>query len=165
MEGAPYPFAALVFLGVLAIYVVTIAPSTQFWDTAEYISAAKVLGIPHPPGNPLFVVLANVWGMIPLAEHYALRMNLFAAITGALSSAFLFLAAEQFLRGIIPQPRWARLLTAAAGVLVGATANTVSLVQSPTGAPSCNRRWAPRKMIAGPTSKPIPWFVDVRASR
>ncbi len=124
-EAPPYGIAAGVFAVIFALYVATIAPTTQFWDTAEYVAAASVLGIPHPPGNPLFVLMANVWGMIPLASDYALRINLFAALTSALASAFLFLCAEQFLRSIIPQPRVIRLATAFAGILVGATAFTV----------------------------------------
>jgi hypothetical protein len=114
-----------VFLVVLGIYLLTIAPTAQFWDTAEYITAAKVQGIPHPPGNPLFVMLAGVWGMIPLVGHYALRINLFAAATSALASALLFLVAERFLRDIVLEVRWARVGAAFAGVLVGATSFTV----------------------------------------
>ena len=121
----PYGMAGAVTLAVLGIYVVTIAPTTQFWDTAEYIAAAKVLGIPHPPGNPLFVLLAHVWGLLPIAEHYALRLNLFAAVTSALASGCLFLVSERFLRTIVAGPRWVRLAAAAAGTLVGATAFTV----------------------------------------
>ena len=49
------------------IYLVTLAPTTAFWDTSEYIAAAKVLGIPHPPGNPLFTILAHTFGLLPLA--------------------------------------------------------------------------------------------------
>ncbi|UCF40274.1 MAG: DUF2723 domain-containing protein [Gemmatimonadota bacterium] len=121
----PYLLAGAVFLVVLGIYLLTIAPTTQFWDTSEYIAAAKVQGIPHPPGNPLFVLLAGVWGMIPLVEHYALRINLFAAATSALASALLFLVAERFLRDIVPEVHWARIGAAFAGALVGATSFTV----------------------------------------
>ncbi len=121
----PYLLAGVVFLVVLGIYLLTIAPTTQFWDTSEYIAAAKVLGIPHPPGNPLFVLAAGVWGMIPLVGHYALRINLFAAVTSALAAGLLFLVAERFLRDIVPEVRWARLGAAFAGALVGATSFTV----------------------------------------
>jgi hypothetical protein len=124
-DRPPYLLAGAVFLVVLGIYLLTIAPTTQFWDTAEYIAAAKVQGIPHPPGNPLFVMLAGVWGMIPLVGHYALRINLFAAATSALASALLFLVAERFLRDIVPEVRWARIGAAFAGALVGATSFTV----------------------------------------
>jgi hypothetical protein len=124
-EGPPYYVAALVTLGVLGLYIITIAPTTQFWDTSEYIAAAKVLGIPHPPGNPLFVLLGHVWAQLPLVEHYALRLNLFAAVTSAVSSGLLFLVAERFLRALLPDARIPRYAAAIAGILVGATAFTV----------------------------------------
>ncbi len=121
----PYLAAAVVFAVILALYVLTVAPTTQFWDTSEYIAAAKVLGIPHPPGNPLFVLLASVWGMLPLAAHYALRINLLAAATTAAAAGFLFLVAERMLASSTALPRWLRLLTAGAGSLVGAASFTV----------------------------------------
>jgi hypothetical protein len=121
----PYGVAALISLGVFALYALTVAPTTQFWDTSEYIASARVLGIPHPPGNPLFVLLANVWGqLLFFVEHYALRINLFAAATSAASSALLFLVAERWLRPVIAD-RWPRAVAAFAGILVGATAFTV----------------------------------------
>src|SRR2546426_10973081 len=79
IEQPPYGIAAAVTLAILALYVATIAPTTQFWDTSEYMAAAKVLGIPHPPGNPLFVLIAHGWGLLPLAAGYGLRINLLAA--------------------------------------------------------------------------------------
>jgi hypothetical protein len=124
-EGPPYLVAAGVSLGILCLYIITIAPTTQFWDTSEYIAAAKVLGIPHPPGNPLFVLLGHVWAQLPLVEHYALRLNLFAAVTSAVSSGLLFLFAERFLRSMMPDAKLPRYAAALAGILVGATAFTV----------------------------------------
>ena len=120
----PYGWALLVFVAVLALYLLTLAPTTAFWDTSEYIAAAKVLGIPHPPGNPLFVLLAHVWGVLPLAADYAVRINLFSAVTGAASAALWFLVAERWMRDIVPV-RWARLACAVAGILVAATMWTV----------------------------------------
>ena len=123
-QRPPYLWAFATFLVVLLIYVATLAPTTAFWDTSEYIAAARVLGIPHPPGNPLFVVLAHVFGLLPLAESYAVRINLFAAVTGAGAAAFWFLVAERWLRAVVPN-RWARFGAALGGVLVGATSWTV----------------------------------------
>jgi len=120
----PYGYAALTTLLVLGIYLATLGPTIAFWDTAEYIAAAKVLGIPHPPGNPLFVVAAHVFGLLPLAEMYAARINIFAAVTGALAAGLWFLVADRWLRAVVPF-RPARLAAAFAGVLVGATMWTV----------------------------------------
>ncbi len=124
MNRPPYLWSFVTFLLVLLIYVATLAPTTAFWDTSEYIAAARVLGIPHPPGNPLFVLLAHSFGLLPLAELYATRINLFAAITSAGAAAFWFLVAERWLRGIV-EHRWARYGAALGGVLVGATSWTV----------------------------------------
>nr|MBA2459772.1 DUF2723 domain-containing protein [Gemmatimonadales bacterium] len=123
-ERPPYRWAFAAFLLVFLIYVATLAPTTAFWDTSEYIAAARVLGIPHPPGNPLFIVLAHTFGLLPIAESYATRINLFAAITGAGAAGFWFLVAERWLRGIVAH-RWARYGAALGGVLVGATSWTV----------------------------------------
>src|SRR4030095_12448669 len=87
-------------LVVLVVYIATLAPTTAFWDTSEYIAAARVLGIPHPPGNPLFVMMAHAFGLLPLSASYAVRINLFAAVTSALSAGLWFLVAERWLRNL-----------------------------------------------------------------
>jgi hypothetical protein len=123
-DKPPYLWAGVTTLIVLLIYVATLAPTTAFWDTSEYIAAARVLGIPHPPGNPLFVILAHTFGLLPLSSAYAVRINLFAALTSAGAAGLWFLVAERWLRSIVPQ-RWARYGAAFGGVLVGATSWTV----------------------------------------
>jgi hypothetical protein len=123
-QAPPYLWAFAAALVVLAIYLATLAPTTAFWDTSEYIAAAKVLGIPHPPGNPLFIIMAHTFGLLPLAASYAVRINLFAAVTSAAAAGLWFLVAERWLRGIVPV-RWARYAAAFGGVLVGATSWTV----------------------------------------
>src|SRR5438045_9228146 len=98
----PYLMAGCVSLGALILYVLTLAPTTQFWDTSEYIAAAYTLGIPHPPGNPLFVLMAHVWGLVPWVAGYAQRINMFATATSTVSARCWFLGAERWLRGVIP---------------------------------------------------------------
>ncbi|MGH7506072.1 MAG: protein O-mannosyl-transferase family, partial [Longimicrobiales bacterium] len=63
-DRPPYVAALIAGLATLALYVVTLAPTTQFWDTSEYIATAHIMGIPHAPGNPLFVVLARAWELL-----------------------------------------------------------------------------------------------------
>ena len=122
----PYGAAAVVSGMFFLLYVVTLAPTTAFWDASEYIATAHILGIPHPPGNPLFVVLARVWSLLlsPLGLSVAVRVNLFAALTSALASGFLFLVAHRLLTAII-NPGWPALAGAAASALLGATTYTV----------------------------------------
>src|SRR5687768_14088679 len=81
----PYLAAGLAAFGAFALYVITLGPTTAFWDTSEYIATAKILGIPHPPGNPLFVVLARAWHILlePFGLSTAVRINLFSAFMSA----------------------------------------------------------------------------------
>ena len=123
-EPPPYLWATAAGLAVLGLYIFSLAPTTAFWDTSEYIAAAKVLGIPHPPGNPLFVLMAHVFGLLPLAPTYAERINLFAAVTSAAAAGFWFLVSDRWLRAIVPL-KLPRLVATFGGVLVGATMWTV----------------------------------------
>lgn len=124
IDNPPYGIAAAVGIAVFILYAATLAPSTAMWDTSEYIAAAKVLGIPHPPGNPLFVLIAHAFAMIPIPVSYAERVNLLAATTSAISASLWFLVAFRSLQGW-NMPRPARSIAAVAAAWLGATAFTV----------------------------------------
>lgn len=124
LDVPPYRVAAVVGLVVFALYAVTLAPTTAMWDTSEYIAAAKVLGIPHPPGNPLFVLIAHAFAMLPIPVSYAQRVNLLAATTSAVSAALWFLVAFRSLQGWGLQ-RETRIAAAVAAAWLGATAFSV----------------------------------------
>ncbi|KPJ84325.1 MAG: hypothetical protein AMS19_01045 [Gemmatimonas sp. SG8_23] len=125
-HAPPYGAAVLATLGAFALYVVTLAPTTAFWDTSEYIATAHILGIPHPPGNPFFVFVAKVWSLLlaPTGLSVAVRINLFAAATSAAATGFLYLVAHRVLVGYLLSGRLARW-AAGASALIGATAFTV----------------------------------------
>jgi hypothetical protein len=98
-DRPPYLAAALVFLVVFTAYLVTLAPTVTFWDAGEFIAASKLLGIPHPPGTPLFVLLGNAFGqLIPIGE-WAWRTNLMTAAFSAAAAGCVFLVAFHALRG------------------------------------------------------------------
>ncbi len=123
-DPPPYRIAALVGLVVFLLYVLTLAPTTAMWDTSEYIAAAKTLGIPHPPGNPVFVLVAHAFAALPFPVSYAERVNLLAATTSAMSAALWFLVAHRSLAGW-SLARTPRLVIAVACAWIGATAFTV----------------------------------------
>ena len=122
-EVPSYRMAALVGLGVLALYIATLAPTTAMWDASEYITAAYTLGIPHPPGNPLFVLLGRVASLVPVGS-VAVRINALAAVCSAASAALWFLVAERVLVSWSPV-RWTRIVAALTAALLGASAFTV----------------------------------------
>ena len=122
----PYSSALLAGLSVFLLYALTLAPTTAFWDTSEYIATAHILGIPHPPGNPLFVLLARAWELIlaPTGLSAAVRVNLFSAVMTAGASVFWFLIVHRIL-SFFSENEIFRKGGAAASVLLSATAFTV----------------------------------------
>jgi hypothetical protein len=109
---------------VFLLYLLTLSPSLAMWDAGEYIAAAKTLGIPHQPGNPMYVLIAHVAGMLPVSPSYAVRINVLAALCGAATAGLWFLCAERLLRTTLTEIR-PRLAAAATAALLGATAFTV----------------------------------------
>ncbi|MGN6391164.1 MAG: glycosyltransferase family 117 protein [Gemmatimonadales bacterium] len=104
-------------LAVLAGYLLTLAPTVTFWDAGEFIAAARTLGVPHPPGTPLFVMVAHVWAaLVPIGE-YAVRTNLLSALFSAAGAGGFFLVVHATLQGLEPR---ARALVAAAAAICGA---------------------------------------------
>lgn len=97
-ERPPYRAALLVAVIILAGYVWTLAPTVTFWDAGEFIAAARILGIPHPPGTPLFVLVAHVWGLLLPFGEFAWRTNLLTAIFSAAGAGCWFLVAHDTLR-------------------------------------------------------------------
>ncbi len=80
-----------VTLAVLAGYLVTIAPTASFWDASERIGCAYSLGVPHPPGTPMLVLIGRIFSLIPFSKEIAYRVNLFSALSAAISSGLIYL--------------------------------------------------------------------------
>ena len=80
-----------VFLIALGIYLKTMAPSVSFWDCGEFIACATTLGVPHPPGSPLFVLIGRLFSFIPITSDVAFRVNLVSVFTSALSVSLIYL--------------------------------------------------------------------------
>ncbi|MFL5604281.1 MAG: DUF2723 domain-containing protein, partial [Gemmatimonadaceae bacterium] len=112
--------AALVFL----LYLLTLAPSTAMWDTSEYIAAAYTLGLPHPPGNPFFVLIGRFFAILPIAGNVATRINVLAALCSAAAAGMWFLITERVLVGWLRE-RWQRIVGGSLAALIGATSFTV----------------------------------------
>src|SRR3954467_15283667 len=124
-EYAPsYLAATIAAVLVFGLYLLTLSPSVAMWDTGEYIAAVKVLGLPHPPGNPFFMLLGHAFALLPIPGSYATRINVMAALASACAAGFWFLLTERIAGRWIAE-RWVRMVVASAATLMGATAFTV----------------------------------------
>jgi 4-amino-4-deoxy-L-arabinose transferase-like glycosyltransferase len=77
----------IVFLAAYALYRSTLAPTVLPADAGEFQLVARVLGVAHPPGYPLYTLLAACFARLPLATDVAARVSLLSAVTGALTLA------------------------------------------------------------------------------
>jgi hypothetical protein len=99
--------AAILTGGVtFAVYWFTLAPSVMFIDAGELAAAAHTLGIPHPTGYPLFVMLAWLWQLMPIGT-VIYRLNLFSAVCSGISVAFFV----RFLSAMLGRMQASRLNT------------------------------------------------------
>ncbi|PYS61958.1 MAG: hypothetical protein DMF74_14770 [Acidobacteria bacterium] len=97
---------ALTGLGVFLIYLRTLAPSVVGGDTGELVTIAYKLGVAHPPGYPLFTMLAKLCTFIPFGT-IAWRVNLLSALCDSAAAVIILLAVRRWTRN-----EWAGLLAA-----------------------------------------------------
>jgi hypothetical protein len=75
---------------LLVVYLATLAPGVTLWDSGEFLAAIHSLGIPHPPGTPLYILIGSVWAMVwaPIVG-FAYSINMLSAVCTAVAFALL----------------------------------------------------------------------------
>ena len=62
------------------IYAMTMAPTTSFWDCGEFIATSVIMGVPHPPGTPLYLLVGNFFSQLPIFLDIGARVNFISVI-------------------------------------------------------------------------------------
>jgi tetratricopeptide (TPR) repeat protein len=98
--------AASVFVAAITLYIFTLAPTVTLVDSGELMVAAKTLGVAHPPGFPLYVLLAHCFTWLPIGS-VATRVNFASALFAALAAMMLTLVVAEMLlsRDVLPFTR------------------------------------------------------------
>ena len=82
-------------------YLLTIEPTASFWDCGEFIASSYKLEVGHPPGNPMFQLIARIFTIFGDNMHAAVLINAMSALCSALTIFFLYLTIAWFLRRIV----------------------------------------------------------------
>jgi tetratricopeptide (TPR) repeat protein len=82
--------AAAVGVLALVVYALGACPTIYVGDSGELVAAVDVLGIPHPSGYPLYVLLGKLWTLLLPVGSIAYRMSLFSAVCAAAACAVLY---------------------------------------------------------------------------
>ncbi|HEX7078710.1 MAG TPA: DUF2723 domain-containing protein [Candidatus Eisenbacteria bacterium] len=90
-------FAAFALGVPLLAYLRTLTITVPFWDSGEFIATSYILGLPHPPGNPVYTMLGRMFTLLPF-ETVAWRVNFMSALASALTAFFTFLVVTRALR-------------------------------------------------------------------
>lgn len=113
--------AALILAASFIVYFSTMAPTVSYWDCGEFIATSYIMGVPHPPGSPLFLLMGRIFSLVPFNADIAYRVNLISPIVSALAVMLLYLITVKIIahwRGTI-QSRTDALI-AFGGATVGA---------------------------------------------
>ena len=128
--------AAAVFFISGGLFYSTMAPTVSFWDCGEFIACASTLGIPHPPGSPLYLLIGRIFTLLALSGDPAVPMNFLSVLTSAVSIMLVYLITARLFRlailgegtpGVVRSEAVAEIPTVA-----GATAASLMLAFSST---------------------------------
>jgi len=85
-------FAVIALALSFIVYLLTMADTVPYWDSGEFIATSYILGVPHPPGSPLYLIIGRVFSMIPFNPDIAFRVNLISPVVSALAVMYLYLS-------------------------------------------------------------------------
>ncbi len=108
----------VVALVVFGVYLWSVAPTASFWDCGELIATSYIMGIPHPPGTPLFVAIGRLFTLLPLSEEVAFRVNFVPVLFGAISCGLIYLIVVKLVSAYAVGDRF-RWFGHVAGVVAG----------------------------------------------
>lgn len=101
-----HPAILLVLAVFVAIYAATLATDVLTADNGEFQLVAAAGGLAHPPGFPLYTLLAAAFARLPLLPSPAVGVSLFSLVTTVATLAVIYaivrrLAASQWVAATV----------------------------------------------------------------
>jgi hypothetical protein len=121
-----------VFIVAAITYLMTIESTASLWDCGEFIASGYKLEVGHPPGNPVFMILARFFTLFAggNVSKVAAMVNAMSALASAFTILFLFWTITSLARKILlkeeHQYKSGRITAVIAAGIVGALAYTFS---------------------------------------
>lgn len=116
-----------VFAAAAVVYLLTIEPVSSLWDCSEFIATSYKLEVGHPPGAPLFMMLARLATLFAFGnpDYVGMAVNAMNAIVSAFCILFLFWTITHLARRLVTRDgreltvpaTWAVLGAGAVGAL------------------------------------------------
>jgi len=129
-----YTGAFLSFLISFIVFLKTMAPTLSFWDCGEFIACAYTLGVPHPPGTPMFILIGKFFIQIGLFETPAQNTNFISVLSSALTVMMAYIIIVKVTRHMIDRKtdQTAGDKLSYFGILIGAFSGSLILAFSST---------------------------------
>lgn len=114
-------FGWITFILASAVYVMCIEPTASFWDCGEFIATAFKLEVGHPPGAPLFGMVARMFMLFAGGnlEKMPVMVNILSALASGATIMFLFWTITHLAKKIVA-PLVSELNTGQALAIIGA---------------------------------------------
>ena len=122
----------VVFIFAAVTYLMTMEPTASLWDCGEFIASGYKLEVGHPPGNPVFMVMANFFTNFAAGNtsKIAVMVNVMSALASAFTILFLFWTITNLARKVLIKNEnhliSGRITAVMAAGIVGALAYTFS---------------------------------------
>ena len=94
--------ALVLGLSLFLIYAWGASRTIYVGDSGELVAAVHTLGIPHPSGYPLYVLLGKLWTVLVPVGSIAFRMSLFSAFCAAAAVACFYLVGRRLRLAAVP---------------------------------------------------------------
>lgn len=93
-------FGWFVFVIATTVYTLTLEPTVSFWDCGEWIATSYKLEVGHPPGAPLYQLVAHLFSFLSFGNvtRVAWAVNMLSAVASGATVMFLFWTISRLIR-------------------------------------------------------------------